>query len=106
LHINKKEYYICTVTLKQTNMKDLDLRNVEVKNTLEVTTDMLETLKNTQQYGKRYFNEYDYNKEEIQRRLDSLTRKGQQVIKYTDGENILIAVNNRIWDGVSMLVNN
>ena len=78
------------------------LKNIEVKNTVTVTTEMMEMLKNTQEFGKRYFNEQPYSIIEMQ---NSVTRmeKTQNVIKYTDGENVLIAINNKIWDGVSML---
>lgn len=87
-------------------MKDLDLRTLEVKETETINTALLEMLKNTQSFGKRYFNEYDYNKSEIQRSINSFERRGIKIIKYTDGKNILISVNNKIWDGVSMLSNN
>ena len=86
-------------------MKDLDLRSVEVKITQTVNTELLISLKDTQEFGKRFFNDYDYNKEEIQRRINSFERKGVQVIKYTDGKNILISLNNKIWDGTSILIN-
>ena len=78
------------------------LKDIKVENTVTVTTEMMEMLKNTQEFGKRYFNEQPYSIIEMQ---NSVTRmeKTQSVIKYTDGENILIAINNKIWDGVSML---
>jgi len=85
-------------------MKNLDLKTVEVKTTQEVPTMMLEMMKDTQEFGKRYFNEYDYNIDEVQRRINSFERKGFQVIKYTDGENILITIDNKVWDGMSILV--
>ena len=84
-------------------MNKFDLTNVEVKETQELPTALLEMMRDTQEFGKRYFNEYNYNLDEIQRRINGFERKGIQIIKYTDGKNILIAINNRIWDGVSML---
>lgn len=84
-------------------MKDLDLRNVKVKNTTEVTTEMLNMLRDTQDFGKRYFNEYDYNKEEIQRRINNFEKQNLNVFKYTDGKNIIITVNAKVWDGASIL---
>lgn len=78
------------------------LKNIEVKNTVTVTTEMMEMLKNTQEFGKRYFNEQPYSIIEMQNSVARM-EKTQSVIKYTDGENVLIAINNKIWDGVSML---
>ena len=37
------------------------LKDIQVKNQVEVTTEMLEMLKNTQEFGKRYFNEQPYS---------------------------------------------
>ena len=79
------------------------LKDIKTANTVEVTTEMLEMLKNTQEFGKRFFNEQDYSILDIQLRINSFERKGFLVIKYTDGNNILVAVNNKIWDGVSLL---
>ena len=42
------------------------LKNIEVKNTVTVTTEMMEMLKNTQEFGKRYFNEQPYSIIEMQ----------------------------------------
>lgn len=78
------------------------LKNIEVKNTVTVTTEMMEMLKNTQEFGKRYFNEQPYSIIEMQNSVARM-EKTQSVIKYTDGKNVLIAINNKIWDGVSML---
>jgi len=78
------------------------LKDIQVKNQVEVTTEMLEMLKNTQEFGKRYFNEQPYSIIEIQNSIYKM-EKTSNVIKYTDGKNVLIAVNNKIWDGVSML---
>ena len=89
---------------KHVKMKDFDLRNLEVKTTQEVPTQLLEMMKDTQEFGKRYFNDYDYNKEEVQRRINDFERKNANIIKYTDGKNILITIDNKVWDGVSMLV--
>ena len=78
------------------------LKDIQVKNQVEVTTEMLEMLKNTQEFGKRYFNEQPYSIIEMQNSIYKM-EKTSNVIKYTDGKNVLIAVNNKIWDGVSML---
>ena len=78
------------------------LKDIQVKNQVEVTTEMLEMLKNTQEFGKRYFNEQPYSIIEMQNSIYKM-EKTSNVIKYTDGQNVLIAVNNKIWDGVSML---
>ena len=78
------------------------LKDIEVKNEVTVTTEMLEMLKNTQEFGKRFFNEQPYSIIDMQNSVCRL-EKSQNVIKYTDGNNILIAINNKIWDGVSML---
>lgn len=78
------------------------LKDIEVKNVITVTTEMIEMLKNTQEFGKRFFNEQPYSIIDMQNSICRL-EKNQSVIKYTDGNNILIAVNNKIWDGVSML---
>jgi hypothetical protein len=86
---------------KQNKMETL--KDIKTANTVEVTTEMLEMLKNTQEFGKRFFNEQPYSILDIQLRINSFERKGFSVIKYTDGNNILVAVNNKIWDGVSML---
>jgi hypothetical protein len=78
------------------------LKEIQVLNVVTVTTEMLEMLKNTQEFGKRYFNEQPYSIIEMQNSVSRL-EKTQNVIKYTDGVNILISINNKIWDGVSML---
>lgn len=78
------------------------LNEILVKNVVTVTTEMLEMLKNTQEFGKRYFNEQPYSIIDMQNSVSRL-EKTQNVIKYTDGINILISINNKIWDGVSML---
>lgn len=78
------------------------LKDIQVKSQVEVTTEMLEMLKNTQEFGKRYFNEQPYSIIEMQNSIYKM-EKTSNVIKYTDGKNVLIAVNNKIWDGVSML---
>ena len=78
------------------------LKEIQVLNVVTVTTEMLEMLKNTQEFGKRYFNEQPYSIIDMQNSVSRL-EKTQNVIKYTDGVNILISINNKIWDGVSML---
>jgi len=78
------------------------LNEIQVVNVVTVTTEMLEMLKNTQDFGKRYFNEQPWSIIEMQNSIYRL-EKNQNVIKYTDGKNILISVNNKIWDGTSML---
>lgn len=78
------------------------LKDIKVENTITVTSEMLEMLKNTQEFGKRFFNEQPWSILDTQLRIDSLQKKFQ-VSKITDGVNILISVNNKIWDGVSVL---
>lgn len=78
------------------------LNEIQVVNVVTVTTEMLEMLKNTQEFGKRYFNEQPYSIIEMQNSVSRL-EKTQNVIKFTDGVNILISINNKIWDGVSIL---
>jgi hypothetical protein len=80
------------------------LKDIQVKNTVTVTTEMMEQLKNTQEWGKRYFNEQPFSLLDMQLSINKLQEK-QEVLLITDGENILISVNARIWDGVSILSN-
>lgn len=94
-----KEHLYLTIS-KTKNMKTL--KDIKVENTITVTSEMLEMLKNTQEFGKRFFNEQPWSVSDMQLRINSLQKKFQ-VSKITDGVNILISVNNKIWDGVSML---
>ena len=102
----KKLAYLCKVNKAQnknkTDMKTL--KDIQVKNTVTVTTEMMEQLKNTQEWGKRYFNEQPFSLLDMQLSINKLQEK-QEVLLITDGENILISVNARIWDGVSILSN-
>ena len=75
---------------------------VEVKQTFETPIEVLEAMKSTQS-KPRYFNELGLNLEEQERRLQALERRGVNVVKYTNGDNYLISVNNKIYDGVGIL---